>query len=158
MRNVAANGLLDMRLLATLSMSLPQSVTVAVEKDGNVVSFDYAYLLPAARVSPVDAPIAGGTLVTISSVGLHGDGASVATDDIHVSFRSLSDVQVNEILQVAQGTNERWWSTLTVVLSVPPSAAAALEQDFMCLKVPSPAIVQKTSQSLNSSTFCHRRS
>ena len=87
--NVESNGLLDIRIFAPSSVMQPQSVTVQVVQGEAAACFEYIYAMPPARVSPADAPLVGGVLVTITAVGFPSSEDIENMCKFHVSFGGM---------------------------------------------------------------------
>ena len=126
----AIDGTLELTLLAPLAVKQAQTVTVEIKSLGlSTVSFDYTYA-SHATVQPVEGPVAGGTKITISAVGLTSTDTVVERTKLQIRFGE-STVAISDIESVNfDDTNA--WSTLRVVLKT-PAGNAGHTQCTICL-------------------------
>ena len=131
MSNVA-NGALELTLLAPLAIMQAQAVTVEIKSLGSgTVSFDYAYA-SYATIQPVDGPVEGGVMVTISAVGLHSSDAVVERTQLQIRFGEAA-VDTSNIESVQHVDDGIGLPMLKVVLRTLTAAKAGEVKCTICL-------------------------
>jgi hypothetical protein len=127
-----ANGALALTLLAPSAVKQAQVVKVQIKSLGSSsVMFDYTYA-SYASVRPVDGPVEGGTMVTVSAVGLHSPDSVVERTQLHIRFREAA-VAVSDIESVQHVDDGNGLPSLKVVLRTTVAAKAGDVKCSICV-------------------------
>jgi hypothetical protein len=126
------NGALALSLLAPLAIKQAQQVVVEIKSlKSTSVSFDYKYV-SYATIQPVEGPVEGGEMVTISSVGLHHPESAVEKSQLQIMFGE-SAVEASDIVSVQQIFDGSGWPILKVVLRISGAVRAGRVWCSICL-------------------------
>jgi hypothetical protein len=123
---------LALTLLAPLAVKQAQVVTVQIKSLGSSsVVFDYTYA-SYATVRPVNGPVEGGGMVTVSAFGLHSPDSVVERTQLQIRFGEAA-VAVSDIESAQHVDDGNGLPRLEVVLRTTAAAKAGYVMCTICL-------------------------
>ena len=140
-----------------LSPGPPGIVPGSVSAGGASVAFSFIYTAPPPTFAPSEAPISGGTLVTVTAVGWGADAASAALAG--QMYAEVCDLAA-EVVEITTATSTATSSEITAVIRVPAcpkigraevyiSLPGDLEAEFTLLIYQLPSVVSVVPSTSN---------